>query len=94
MAETDSAVAHCPVSNTFIRSGVMPLAEYQDAGLRIGLGTDVAGAPELSVITQMRAGFFQHNARLVEAAEQPARAGSARMAPPGHAGRSGGAGSR
>jgi guanine deaminase len=63
MAETDSAVAHCPVSNTFIRSGVMPLAEYQDAGLRIGLGTDVAGAPELSVITQMRAGFFQQNAR-------------------------------
>jgi guanine deaminase len=63
MVETDSAIAHCPVSNMFIRSGVMPLAEYQDAGLRIGLGSDVAGAPELSMITQMRAGFLQQNAR-------------------------------
>jgi guanine deaminase len=65
MIETDSAVAHCPVSNMFIRSGVMPLARYLEAGLRIGLGTDVAGAPELSVITQMRLGFFGHNSRAV-----------------------------
>ena len=65
MVETDSAVAHCPVSNMFIRSGVMPIARYLDEGLRIGLGTDVAGAPELSVITQMRLGFFGHNSRAV-----------------------------
>jgi guanine deaminase len=63
LIETDSAVAHCPVSNMFIRSGVMPLGRYLDEGLRIGLGTDVAGAPDLSVITQMRLGFFQHNSR-------------------------------
>jgi guanine deaminase len=63
LAETDSAIAHCPVSNMFIHSGVMPLPSYQEAGLRIGLGTDVAGAPELSVIAQMRAGFFHQNAR-------------------------------
>jgi guanine deaminase len=63
MVETDSAVAHCPVSNMFISSGVMPLARYQDAGIRIGLGTDVAGAPELSIITQMRLGFYQHHSR-------------------------------
>ncbi|MGD8684514.1 MAG: amidohydrolase family protein [Chloroflexota bacterium] len=63
MVETDSAIAHCPVSNMFIRSGVMPIARYLDEGLRLGLGTDVAGAPELSIITQMRLGFFQHNSR-------------------------------
>jgi guanine deaminase len=63
MVETDSAVAHCPVSNMFIRSGVMPIARYLDEGLRVGLGTDVAGAPELSLITQMRLGFLQHNSR-------------------------------
>ncbi len=65
MVETDSAVAHCPVSNMYIRSGVMPIGRYLDEGLRVGLGTDVAGAPELSVITQMRLGFFQHNSRAV-----------------------------
>jgi len=63
MVETDSAVAHCPVSNMFIKSGVMPVRRYLDEGLRMGLGTDVAGAPELSVITQMREGFYQHNSR-------------------------------
>jgi guanine deaminase len=63
MVESDSAIAHCPVSNMFIRSGVMPIARYREEGLRMGLGTDVAGAPELSVITQMRLGFFVHNAR-------------------------------
>ena len=69
MVETDSAIAHCPVSNMFIRSGVMPIDRYRDAGLRIGLGTDVAGAPELSVITQMRLGFFQHNSRATVAGD-------------------------
>jgi guanine deaminase len=63
MVQTDSAVAHCPVSNMFIRSGVMPLRLYLERGLRVGLGTDVAGAPELSVLTQMRDGFYQHNSR-------------------------------
>jgi guanine deaminase len=63
LVETGSAVAHCPVSNMFIRSGIMPLARYRAEGIRIGLGTDVAGAPELSVITQMRDGFYQQNAR-------------------------------
>jgi guanine deaminase len=63
LVETQSAVAHCPVSNMFIRSGVMPIARYLDEDIRVGLGTDVAGAPELSVITQMRLGFFQHNSR-------------------------------
>jgi guanine deaminase len=71
LAETDSAVAHCPVSNMFIRSGVMPLARYQAAGIRVGLGTDVAGAPELSVITQMRAGFLAQNARSTLLPEAP-----------------------
>jgi guanine deaminase len=63
VAESDSAIAHCPVSNMFISSGVMPLARYQEAGIRIGLGSDVAGAPELSIVAQMRAGFLAQNAR-------------------------------
>ena len=75
MVETGSAIAHCPVSNMFIRSGVMPIARYLDEGLRVGLGTDVAGAPELSVITQMRLGFFVHNARATVIGDEAALPG-------------------
>jgi guanine deaminase len=71
LVESGSAVAHCPVSNMFIRSGTMPLARYRAEGIRIGLGTDVAGAPELSVITQMRDGFYQQNARHTQDPDGP-----------------------
>jgi guanine deaminase len=63
LAESGTAVAHCPVSNMFLSSGVMPLASYEAAGIRVGLGSDVAGAPELSILTQMREGFYQHSSR-------------------------------
>ncbi len=63
LVESGAAVAHCPVSNMFISSGVMPLARYLAEGIKVGLGTDVAGAPELSVITQMRDGFYQQSSR-------------------------------
>jgi guanine deaminase len=63
IVDADAGVAHCPVSNMFISSGVMPLAHYRAAGMRVGLGSDVAGAPDLSIITQMREGFYQQNSR-------------------------------
>jgi guanine deaminase len=65
LAATGTAVAHCPVSNMFLSSGVMPLARYRDTGIPVGLGSDVAGAPELSILTQMREGFYQQSSRAV-----------------------------
>jgi guanine deaminase len=41
MVETGSVVAHCP-SNVFGSAGIMDLARYLKAGLRIGIGTDVS----------------------------------------------------
>ena len=58
LAETGTAVAHCPASNLFLASGAMPLARYQAAGIRVGLGSDVSAGPELSIFANMRAGAY------------------------------------
>ena len=42
-------VAHCPSSNMNIASGIAPVRRYMDEGLRIGLGSDVAGGTVESV---------------------------------------------
>jgi guanine deaminase len=55
IVESGSAVAHCPASNLFLSSGLMPLAAYRAAGMKVGLGSDVAAGPELSLFTVMRA---------------------------------------
>jgi guanine deaminase len=62
LADTGARLAHCPVSNMFLASGVMPVARYRDAAIVVGLGSDVAGSPEVSIVTQMRTGFYTQNA--------------------------------
>lgn len=65
LVESGSRVAHCPVSNMFLASGTMRLARYLVEGMIAGLGSDVAAAPELSIFTQMRTGFYAQSARRV-----------------------------
>lgn len=42
-------VAHCPHSNLNLLSGVMPLAEYHDMGIRVGLGSDISAGHTLNM---------------------------------------------
>jgi guanine deaminase len=53
LAETRTNIAFCPYSNVNLRSGTMPYAALQNAGLRIGLGSDIAGGPSISMLRQM-----------------------------------------
>lgn len=46
-------VAHCPQSNTNLASGIAPIGAYLEEGLRVGLGTDVAGGSSLSMLRTM-----------------------------------------
>ena len=46
-------VAHCPSSNFFLKSGIFNAARIIDAGLDIGLGSDVGGGPNLSMLREM-----------------------------------------
>jgi guanine deaminase len=62
LVETGTRVAHCPSSNLFLASGVMPLARYLDAGLVVGLGSDVAAGPDPSIFSVMRVAAYVQNA--------------------------------
>ncbi len=81
LAASGAHVAHCPGSNLFLASGAMALARYVGAGISVGLGSDVAAGPELSIFAAMRAGAYtQSGLRVLEAqgtSASPPRAATA-----------------
>ena len=63
IAAAQSSVAHCPSSNLFLGSGLMKLDELLKAGINVGLGSDVAGGPDLNMWHVMRAAIEVQKAR-------------------------------
>lgn len=49
-----AGVAHCPLSNVYFSNAVFPLRAALAKGLRVGLGTDIAGGPSGSVLDACR----------------------------------------
>jgi guanine deaminase len=72
IVETGTRVAHCPASNLFIGAGVMPLTAWRDAGMTVGLGSDVSGGPDPSLFGVMRVGAGAQMARRSLLAEDDA----------------------
>lgn len=63
LAAAGASVAHCPSANLFLRSGILPLEKIRAAGLRVGLGSDVAAGPELNLWQVMRSAIESQKAR-------------------------------
>ncbi len=63
LAASGASVAHCPTANLFLRSGILPLEKIRAAGLRVGLGSDVAAGPELNMWQVMRSAIESQKAR-------------------------------
>jgi guanine deaminase len=63
IAAAGAAVAHCPTANLFLRSGILPLDTVRAAGIRVGLGSDVAAGAELNLWRVMRAAVESQTAR-------------------------------
>ena len=57
LAESGSAIAHCPTSNTFIGSGLFDMAGLTAAGHRVGLATDTGGGSSFSMLRTMAAAY-------------------------------------
>jgi guanine deaminase len=55
LSETGTAVAHCPLSNAYFSSTeIFRLREALDRGVKVGLGSDIAGGYELGIQGAMR----------------------------------------
>lgn len=53
LAACGSAIAFCPSSNLFLGSGLFPYGRTRDAGVRVGLATDVGGGTGFSMLRTM-----------------------------------------
>ena len=55
MSQTGAAIAHCPLSNAYFSSTeIFRLREALDRGVKVGLGSDIAGGYDLGIQGVMR----------------------------------------
>ena len=52
IAAKGAAIAHCPLSNSYFGNAVFPARRALEAGVRVGLGTDIAGGARAGVLQQ------------------------------------------
>lgn len=57
MARKGGAAAFCPTSNLFLGSGLFDLNSITDAGINVGLATDVGGGTSLSLLQTMNEAY-------------------------------------
>jgi 8-oxoguanine deaminase len=78
-AQTGCGVAHCPTSNMRLASGIAPIVDMVDAGVKVGLGVDGSAsndgshlleeARQAMMVARVRAGLF--GASLSNSSETP-----------------------
>lgn len=64
-----AGIAHCPLSNVYFSNAVFPLRRALEKGLRVGLGTDIAGGPSASLLDSCRSAVA--SSRLLEDGVNP-----------------------
>jgi guanine deaminase len=79
IADRQSGIAHCPLSNVYLSHAVFPARKVLDRGVNVGLGTDVAGGASPSILDNCRMAVTA--ARALEDGVDPARAPGDRGTP-------------
>ncbi|MFG2002473.1 guanine deaminase [Spirillospora sp. NPDC048911] len=57
LSERQAGVAFCPTSNLFLGSGLFPLERTREAGVRVGLGTDVGAGTSFSMLETLNEAY-------------------------------------
>lgn len=52
LANSGAGIAHCPLSNAYFGDAVFPARRALEAGVHVGLGTDIAGGSEPGLLAQ------------------------------------------
>ena len=74
LAETNTAVAHCPSSNMKLASGFCRVPDLLSAGVTVGLGTDgPSSSNDLDMFTAMRVAALLHKGNRLDPTVLPAR---------------------
>lgn len=73
-----TSIAHCPLSNAYFSAKPFPLREALDKGIKVGLGTDVAGGYSLDIMNSMRQAVAVSRMREGERNMKPETAGTDR----------------
>jgi 5-methylthioadenosine/S-adenosylhomocysteine deaminase len=75
LAETQTAVAHCPSSNMKLASGFCRVPEFLAAGVTVGLGTDgPSSSNDLDMLAAMRVAALIHKGNRLDPTVLPAAA--------------------
>ena len=53
MSRRDVMVAHCPTSNINLITGIAPIRAFLDRGIKVGLGSDISGGHDMSIMRVM-----------------------------------------
>ena len=54
LSDAGSKAIHCPISNRYLQSGIMPLYDFITKEIPVALGTDIAAGHSLSVLNEAR----------------------------------------
>jgi len=75
LADSGTAVVHCPKSNLKLGHGIAPVWEFLEGGIRVGLGTDsVASNNSVDMFEEMRLAIFLQRTRRRDPVAIPAAA--------------------
>ncbi|OCB90164.1 hypothetical protein A7U60_g2625 [Sanghuangporus baumii] len=66
----ETGIAHCPLSNSYFSSKAFPLHEALHEGVKVGLGTDIAGGYSADIMNAMRSAVMVSRIREGERRER------------------------